>query len=515
MKRIIIILFSFLICTFITAQDGNVGVGTTSPQAKLHVKGDLRVDDNLEVRDSTNEPIIILNPNTKQFEILDENGDVFYRVSVENDTTSAAKINNNSRSNASGEPTVTITRTANGETQTTTRRPDGTIQSEKFVGDFGNFETKFYPDGVTPRQVISEGFLVSADIITDFNQDGVKTKQKIEGWDGSFSETLFHEDGETPKSTVIIFPSPSNEIISEKYDENGELIEKKSFKSGLTKLFDKDDNEIAEMELQNGYMQTINDPSSGYSNMTCAFGNIIQDSDSGDNTTVNAGNINIQKDGKSLNLKNEGIDVTDPNANLQFFIDVFGVSKFENGSFVGLDFNTAGGVVDVFGDLDVGGMISKGGGTFKIDHPLDPTNKFLYHSFVESPDMMNVYNGNIITDASGESIVKLPDYFEALNIDFRYQLTVVGSFAQAVVWKKVENNQFMIKTDKPNIEVSWQVTGIRNDEFAKANRVQVEVEKEGYDKGKLIFDPQRDEPYAQNMKTHWDKYQRSMEAKRK
>ncbi|HMB90044.1 MAG TPA: hypothetical protein VKP65_04300, partial [Rhodothermales bacterium] len=49
------------------------------------------------------------------------------------------------------------------------------------------------------------------------------------------------------------------------------------------------------------------------------------------------------------------------------------------------------------GDVWVTGTLSKGGGSFKIDHPLDPANKYLAHSFVESPDMMNVYNGNVTT----------------------------------------------------------------------------------------------------------------------
>ena len=139
--------------------------------------------------------------------------------------------------------------------------------------------------------------------------------------------------------------------------------------------------------------------------------------------------------------------------------------------------------VDGFGDgyfsgnLDVGGMLSKGGGSFKIDHPLDPANKYLYHSFVESSDMMNIYNGNVTTDANGLATVQLPDWFQALNTDFRYQLTVIGQFAQAIVASKVANNQFRIQTDKPNVEVSWQVTGIRQDAFANANRVQVEVNK--------------------------------------
>ena len=130
------------------------------------------------------------------------------------------------------------------------------------------------------------------------------------------------------------------------------------------------------------------------------------------------------------------------------------------------------------GNVTITGSISKGSGTFKIDHPLDPENKYLYHSFVESPDMMNIYNGNITTDASGDATVTLPDYFEALNMDFRYQLTVLGTFAQAIILEKVNNNQFKIKTDKPNVEVSWQVTGVRHDKYANAHRVVTEVEKE-------------------------------------
>ncbi len=138
------------------------------------------------------------------------------------------------------------------------------------------------------------------------------------------------------------------------------------------------------------------------------------------------------------------------------------------------------------GNVHVTGTLSKGGGSFKIDHPLDPANKYLYHSFVESPDMMNIYNGNIITDASGYATVTLPDWFEALNKDFRYQLTVIGDFAQAIISQKIQNNQFTIRTDKPNIEVSWQVTGIRKDAFAEKYRIPVEELKNPEDRGKYI-----------------------------
>jgi len=172
---------------------------------------------------------------------------------------------------------------------------------------------------------------------------------------------------------------------------------------------------------------------------------------------------------------------------------VHGVSASSNGSGVaaentaagdGLYASSSGGYSGYFaGDVHVGGNLSKSGGSFKIDHPLDPAHKYLYHSFVESPDMMNIYNGNVTTDAKGDALVSLPDWFEALNCDFRYQLTVIGQFAQAMVSRKIANHTFAIKTDKPNVEVSWQVTGIRQDAWAKAHRIPVEQSKTEREQG--------------------------------
>jgi hypothetical protein len=150
-------------------------------------------------------------------------------------------------------------------------------------------------------------------------------------------------------------------------------------------------------------------------------------------------------------------------------------------------FANMGALAGLFeGNVSVTGTLSKGGGSFKIDHPLDPENKYLFHSFVESPEMLNIYNGNITTDGNGEAVVEMPDYFEALNSDFRYQLTVIGTFAQAIVSKKIENNRFVIKTSAPSVEVSWQVTGVRQDAWAKQNRIKVEVEKTGSDRGRYL-----------------------------
>jgi hypothetical protein len=154
------------------------------------------------------------------------------------------------------------------------------------------------------------------------------------------------------------------------------------------------------------------------------------------------------------------------------------------GSGYGLIAGSSGGYAGWFnGNVNVDGNLSKAGGSFKIDDPLDPANKYLYHSFVESPDMMNIYNGNVTTDAQGDAVVTLPEWFETLNRDFRYQLTVIGQFAQAIVAGEVAGGQFSIKTDKPNVKISWQVTGIRQDAWANAHRIPVEVEKPQAERG--------------------------------
>ena len=140
-------------------------------------------------------------------------------------------------------------------------------------------------------------------------------------------------------------------------------------------------------------------------------------------------------------------------------------------------------ISQIYGNLHVQGRLTAGVKTFRIDHPLDPENKYLSHSSVESPDVMNIYNGNITTDTDGNATIVLPDYFEALNRDFRYQLTVIGKRAQATVAIEIENNRFTINTDQPDMKVSWQVTGIRQDASARAFPNSVEEEKPEAERG--------------------------------
>jgi hypothetical protein len=142
--------------------------------------------------------------------------------------------------------------------------------------------------------------------------------------------------------------------------------------------------------------------------------------------------------------------------------------------------------VDAKGNAYVTGTLSKAGGSFKIDDPIDPANKYLSHSFVESPDMMNIYNGNVTTDAKGYATVEMPAWFEALNRDFRYQLTTINSFSRATVSRELKDGKFRIRTSQPHVKVSWMVTGIRQDAWANAHRIPTEEEKPADQQGRYL-----------------------------
>ena len=162
---------------------------------------------------------------------------------------------------------------------------------------------------------------------------------------------------------------------------------------------------------------------------------------------------------------------------------LLGVSSFLRVTINSTDMSI-GEPVSITGDLSVSGAISAATKDFRIDHPLDPANKYLYHASVESSEMMNIYTGNIILDGSGGASVQLPEWFEALNGDFRYQLTAIGSAAPNLhIAQKVTNHRFNIAGGVPGMEVSWQVTGVRHDAFAQAHPLVPEVEKPANERG--------------------------------
>ncbi len=113
-----------------------------------------------------------------------------------------------------------------------------------------------------------------------------------------------------------------------------------------------------------------------------------------------------------------------------------------------------------------------------VDHPLDPANRNLSHSAVQAPDRTTLYDGSVVTDDQGVATVQLPDYVEAFNCDFRYQLTPVGDRpVTATVVREISENSFALCTDRPHTKVCWQVSGTRCDEWASRNSVEAESYK--------------------------------------
>ena len=140
----------------------------------------------------------------------------------------------------------------------------------------------------------------------------------------------------------------------------------------------------------------------------------------------------------------------------------------------------------VTGDASILGALSKGSGSFVIDHPLDAANKLLYHSFVESPDVKNIYDGVAQLDEKGEAVIELPNYFLALNKDFRYLGTAIGEpMPDLHISKEIRRRWFglfgaivfKINGGTPSGRVSWQVTGVRHDPYILANPIVPEIEK--------------------------------------
>jgi hypothetical protein len=101
--------------------------------------------------------------------------------------------------------------------------------------------------------------------------------------------------------------------------------------------------------------------------------------------------------------------------------------------------------------------------------------------------METLYDGIVKTDEHGIGVVALPRYFEALNRDFKYQLAVIRMFAQAIIKQEIHDNHLVVATNQPNVRVSWQVTAVRKDPYARANPVVVEQPKTGSDLGRYLY----------------------------
>ncbi len=129
---------------------------------------------------------------------------------------------------------------------------------------------------------------------------------------------------------------------------------------------------------------------------------------------------------------------------------------------------TSGTALNVIGDANVTGVLSKGGGSFKIDHPV-PSKRdthHLVHCFVEAPTRGdNLYRFKVNV-SSGYSYIQLPDYFLYLNENVQIWTSGYNNFGSSYgVLNEIKNGVDIYA----NIDGDYNVLiiGTRKDDLMK------------------------------------------------
>ncbi len=197
--------------------------------------------------------------------------------------------------------------------------------------------------------------------------------------------------------------------------------------------------------------------------------------------------------GWAIEATNDGyggitVDASGVGVNAEAQTGVYAIGLGANGRGV-YAYSNAGKAAVLDGDVTVSGTLTEGRRLSHIDHPADPDRQWLAHAGVDAPEARDVYDGNATTGADGRASVRVPAYVEALGRDFRYQLTVIGDFAHAVVSRELREGRFEIRTDRPRVRVSWQVTALRDDAYTRDHPVRNETPKTGDELGTRQYVP--------------------------
>lgn len=168
---------------------------------------------------------------------------------------------------------------------------------------------------------------------------------------------------------------------------------------------------------------------------------------------------------------------------LGFGMSVGGVYGLSLGG-VGILGQTAmpGSYAGVFkGNVSIEGVLLKYASLFSIDHPLAPNRKRLNHAAVESSEYKTFYDGVTSLDARGRARIRMPRWFEALNGQLRYQLTPLGApMPDLHIANELRKGVFAVAGGRAGAKISWQVTGVRRDRWARKNPLKVEQPKSDF-----------------------------------
>lgn len=495
-----LVVFVFL-PVFLFAQNGNIGIGKKNPKEKLHVAGNLRVDslagtnermvsvdasgtlkaqipsNVIQLYDESDKLSIELLPDPVSVKVLHKDS-IIFSVSVKEAADLQGQFNINPRINSDTPPPLTgdVKSYIVGETEISS----GSNGSDYFSSNLNHelYERK-QSDGSTKYWQYIDNKLYSIYVLdsngkkTVLNRAGKTLRQDVYSPDAE-SETTYQDEDNSLKinnaGLWISTPTFSNDITSDKIELTGS-----DATVTVDVLNDNQTNPGFHMHYDDGNIGTsmgLNDDGSG--NNYAGFKAWGNDNSS---STISPAAISLESTFSLLSQTSKDISIMGSDQNVELNQTGLWAYSKDYSKTSGFQF-TAGGTTTHTGNFHVTGNTSTDGTkSFKIDHPLDPENKYLYHFSIESDEVLNQYSGNVITDENGYATIELPNYFESLNKDFRYQLTAIESFSRAMISKKINNNRFEIRTEEPNTEVSWMVTAIRNDKYIKDNPPRSVVDK--------------------------------------
>lgn len=446
-------------------------------------------NDSLVLKDANGVTRMVLNPNTGTFKMMN-NDTIWYQMTVNSPVYHMTDLSDES---------FMLTKVENGMRISEIYQNGNLIakssESEKYDGSLVQTtqyskQELFGPNpstGVYEKVKEVEMNSISSCTSNKYNYD--KSNEKFYNNGNLYSETITESKYEESSPGNVSY---NYEITHYKfYDNQGnikyeEKVEK-DFKNNVYKRYCKKDNDWILMEENN-------DPTAG------KYSTTVTSSSYSTSTTINQSPTVIEYSHSDPNAKK--VEYTYNSSDLTTalnFLDNLGnrknIAKYNSyGDIIYGNNNaittTSSGSTYLKNTYSYGNFYTTGNATvegslnvmgtknFRITHPND-TNKYLVHAAIESNEVLNQYSGNVITDGQGYATVTLPDYFDQINKDFRYVLTVVGqTFAQAIVYQEIDyHNQFVIKTNEPNIKVSWQVIAKRNDAYMQSHPFQDVINK--------------------------------------
>ena len=143
--------------------------------------------------------------------------------------------------------------------------------------------------------------------------------------------------------------------------------------------------------------------------------------------------------------------------------------------------------------LTVNGSLSKSSGSFRIDHPIKPETHDLVHSFVEAPQADNIYRGKVdlVAGKAEVNIDSVAGMTEGTFVLLNREIQVFTSNESDwdAVRGRVEGNKVIIECQntESTATISWLVIGERQDK----HMYDTEWTDEN---GKVIVEPLKPEP---------------------